>query len=49
MNKYYAECEFCGKKKTIVGTPYGCFCKECFLIMIEECKSAIECLNEVGE
>lgn len=40
------DCEFCGQFKPTVGTPWGCFCKDCFQIMIDEFTAAIEAIEE---
>ena len=41
-----ADCEFCGKTKPIKGTPHGCFCIDCFSLMIDEFTEAIFDLEE---
>ena len=43
---HFANCDFCGQDKTIIGTPHGCFCKECLRLMIDEFEGAIEDLEE---
>ena len=38
-----SECEFCGKKKVIVAcTPFGCYCKDCLQLILDECDQGIE-------
>ena len=43
---HFANCDFCGQDKTIIGTPHGCFCKECLRLMIDEFEGAIEDLED---
>ena len=45
-NIYVADCDFCGKVKPIKGTPHGCFCIDCFSLMIDEFTEAIFDLEE---
>jgi hypothetical protein len=40
------DCEFCGQFKPIVCTTWGCFCKDCFQIMIDEFTEAVETLEK---
>ena len=41
-----SECEFCGKDKKVVSTPFGIYCLECFKLIRDECNSAIYELEE---
>lgn len=43
---HFANCDFCGQDKIIIGTPHGCYCKECLQLIIEEFEGAIEELEE---
>ena len=43
---HFANCDFCGQDKTIIGTPHGVYCKDCLRLIIEEFEEAIEDLEE---
>ena len=42
----FANCDFCGQDKIIIGTPHGCYCKKCLELIIEEFEEAIYDLEE---
>lgn len=50
MNSISFECcEFCGKKKNIIGTVNGVFCEDCLLTFIIEFQRAHGILEEYNE
>ena len=43
---HFSDCEFCGRDKIIIGTPHGCYCKECLELIIAEFEEAISDLED---